>query len=233
MQRNKKSFNLKTLFFFTQKLINLFNKNVLGLLLILPYIFKRLLFPNKKRGRKISVNRRLRSILEFKKARQIVGISLAIILVFSSIIPSNLTSRDIKAIEIEESQIIPELTNIITEKAFRVPVIGYVSQYFSSYHQGVDYAGNNMANIYPIADGVVSAIEYGYFGYGNSVLIDHNNGLISRYAHMSIVSVENGQTVNKETSLGFVGSSGWSTGPHLHLETIYWGRKINPLSLFQ
>lgn len=87
------------------------------------------------------------------------------------------------------------------------------------FHSGVDLVGSNKL-IYPINDGtVVTAVtNNSSYGYGNYVVINHGNGYWSLYAHMRSVSVRVGQTVNKNTILGIEGSTGASTGSHLHLE---------------
>jgi murein DD-endopeptidase MepM/ murein hydrolase activator NlpD len=67
-------------------------------------------------------------------------------------------------------------------------------------------------------------------GYGNCILIDHGNGLKTRYAHLSKIYVRVGQRVGTGDKIGAVGSSGNSTGPHLHFEVIKNGRTQNPLN---
>lgn len=84
-------------------------------------------------------------------------------------------------------------------------------------HKGVDLVGVNK-HIYPINNGTVVTKSYDSGGYGNYVIIDHGNGYWSLYGHMKKVYVKKGQTVNKNTILGEEGSTGRSTGSHLHLE---------------
>lgn len=67
-------------------------------------------------------------------------------------------------------------------------------------------------------------------GYGRYIRIDHGNGLETAYGHMSALVVEPGQKVSKGQVIGFVGSSGASTGPHLHFEVLKSGNTDNPLS---
>lgn len=66
-------------------------------------------------------------------------------------------------------------------------------------------------------------------GYGNYIMIDHGNGYSTLYAHLSSLAVSTGQTVKKGQVIGYVGTTGHSTGPHLHFETRYMGEKYNPL----
>src|SRR3984957_19931241 len=94
-------------------------------------------------------------------------------------------------------------------------------------HPGVDLAEAYGAEIHPAASGrVVHAGPAG--GYGNMVEIDHGNGLATRYAHMSDVLVEEGQEVDKGAVLGRLGSTGRSTGPHLHYEVRVDGEPVDP-----
>jgi len=70
-------------------------------------------------------------------------------------------------------------------------------------------------------------------GYGNQILINHGNGKKTRYAHMSAFYAKAGDQVAKGEAIGAMGSTGWSTGPHLHFELIINGVKVNPLNYLQ
>ena len=100
---------------------------------------------------------------------------------------------------------------------------------YSGIHPGVDIAGALGAPIYSVDNGVVVFAGWSDFGYGYMVVIDHGNGYQSAYAHMSAVSVGCGQSVFQGGTLGAVGSTGNSTGTHLHFELSYNGAKPNPL----
>jgi len=95
------------------------------------------------------------------------------------------------------------------------------------FHAGMDIDGErgDLVNA-PAAGTVVKAGWQG--GYGNMVEIDHGNGLITRYGHMSKLNVEVGDTVVRGQLIGFVGSTGRSTGPHLHYELRLFDHPINP-----
>jgi murein DD-endopeptidase MepM/ murein hydrolase activator NlpD len=98
------------------------------------------------------------------------------------------------------------------------------------FHSGVDLAAAYGTPVYAIYEGVVTrASRWG--GYGNCVDIRHNSGYSSRYAHLSKYAVVNGKNVRKGDIIGFSGSSGISTGPHLHLEVARNNSVVNPLSL--
>lgn len=85
-------------------------------------------------------------------------------------------------------------------------------------HKGVDLVGKKSKHIYPINNGTVVRVSYDSGGYGNYVIVDHGNKYWSLYAHMKTVYVKKGQSVNKNTIIGIEGSTGHSTGSHLHLE---------------
>lgn len=97
------------------------------------------------------------------------------------------------------------------------------------FHDGLDIAANHGNPVYAYTDGRV--VEAGWNGgYGNCVLIDHGNGLKTRYAHLSRIDVRVGQKVKVGQRIGAVGSTGNSTGPHLHFEVIKNGKTQNPLN---
>ena len=97
-------------------------------------------------------------------------------------------------------------------------------------HLGTDFRGKSGTPIYSIADGRV--VYAGWMrGYGKVTKINHGNGYISLYAHQSKINVKNGQRVKAGQIIGAVGSTGRSTGPHLHLGVYKRGRPINPMSV--
>ena len=97
------------------------------------------------------------------------------------------------------------------------------------FHDGLDIAATHGNGVYAYTDGKV--VQAGWNGgYGISILIDHGNGLQTRYGHLSKLNVRVGQRVKTGERIGAVGSTGNSTGPHLHFEVIKWGRTQNPLN---
>ncbi len=99
-------------------------------------------------------------------------------------------------------------------------------------HQGIDLAGALNSSVYATGDGKVETINYEYNGYGRYVVIDHGFGYKTRYAHLSSTTVYEGQTVKRGERIGLLGSTGKSTGPHVHYEVIYMGRPVNPYNYF-
>ncbi|MBK1853181.1 peptidoglycan DD-metalloendopeptidase family protein [Marinobacter sp. 1-4A] len=107
---------------------------------------------------------------------------------------------------------------------------GYRSDPFTgkrTWHAGVDLAGNEGSDIISVAGGVVTyASERN--GYGNLVEVDHGDGLVTRYAHCKTIKVQVGDVIQKGQVLALMGSTGRSTGPHVHFEVIRNGKSENP-----
>ena len=116
---------------------------------------------------------------------------------------------------------------------------GYISSFFgkrpdpftgeTAFHAGLDFAGAPGTRVLAAADGVIS-----YAGkdrdYGKMIEITHGNGYVTRYAHNSSLLVEPGQTVRRGDPLALMGSTGRSTGTHLHFEVLRDGKPVNPMS---
>lgn len=99
-------------------------------------------------------------------------------------------------------------------------------------HWGMDFTAPTGTPIYATGDGVVSTRTSSRGGYGNHVVIDHGYGYETMYAHMSKFNVDRGQKVKRGDVIGYVGSTGRSTGPHLHYEVMKDGVKINPANYY-
>ena len=113
------------------------------------------------------------------------------------------------------------------------PAAGYVSSPYglrfdgTEFHQGIDIAADMGAPIVATADGVVTAAGWNG-GYGNMVDVDHGGGIVTRYGHASAVAVTVGQQVRRGEVIAYVGSTGRSTGPHVHYEVRVNGAPVNP-----
>lgn len=107
-----------------------------------------------------------------------------------------------------------------------------ISQCFYGYHMGIDIADKSMPGLVAAAAGQVIFAGWNSSGYGYSVQILHSNGYSTFYAHMSRIYVSSGQSVSKGQSIGQMGSTGRSTGPHVHFELrrgTAWGTNISPV----
>ncbi|WP_237219625.1 M23 family metallopeptidase [Sphingomonas arenae] len=96
-------------------------------------------------------------------------------------------------------------------------------------HMGIDLAGPVGTPIYATADGVVTEAGYNNGGYGNLIKLDHGRGIETRYGHLSAFNVRAGQRVKRGDIIGRMGSTGRSTGSHLHYEVRIDGRAVNPI----
>jgi len=159
---------------------------------------------------------------------------------------SQMVSALEKRVDLRDSQL-AALENVILARELKAqihpegrPVTGgFISSYFGeredpfsgheAYHKGVDFAGTVGSNVIAVAAGVVTwAGER--TGYGNLVEINHGDGFVTRYAHNARTLVQVGQTVKRGESVALMGSTGRSTGPHVHFEVLRNGRQVDPLS---
>jgi len=118
------------------------------------------------------------------------------------------------------------------------PVRGYLSAGFGNcldpftgqrdFHSGIDISTPTGTRIFAPADGVVLSAESSG-GYGNSLVIDHAYGVVTRYGHLEGFAVKPGQTVRRGELIGYVGNTGRSTGPHLHYEVWVRDQAQNPI----
>lgn len=172
----------------------------------------------------------LRPLLEHKRIRTIFGANLAgaLIAVGSVSVPGALEAPSQPAAEVLAQ---PSVV-VTTEQRFQMPVqlIG-ISQGFSAFHPGVDMRAPLGSPIKAVANGKVLEVVTEQFGYGHHVVVEHEGTLNSLYAHMGTIAVQVGQEVTGETVLGTVGLTGWTTGPHLHLEVYDKGHVINPVGI--
>lgn len=117
---------------------------------------------------------------------------------------------------------------------FTWPTGGSITQYFAWYHPGVDIANRSGPGVSASDGGTVVVAGWpDSQGYGNRVVIDHGNGYTSLYAHLSNIYVSAGQSVSRGQLVGQMGSTGRSTGTHLHLEIHYKGVALNPLAILK
>lgn len=121
-----------------------------------------------------------------------------------------------------------DLTRIASGYGWRIDPIYKTSKM----HWGLDFTADEGTNVYATGNGVVLAIEEKMWGYGNSIVIDHGYGYISRYAHLSAFKVKVGDKIQRGQIIGLVGSTGKSTAPHLHYEIEKNGKKIDPIHFF-
>lgn len=131
----------------------------------------------------------------------------------------------------------PTLANLLTPDAGAVsatgkfvwPAFGRITQPFRYYHQGEDIANHDGGPIVAADSGVVVTAGWTNVGYGNHIIIDHGNGFKTLYGHLSSISVVTGQRVSRGSTIGQMGSTGRSTGTHLHFEIRTGTGNVDPM----
>jgi len=112
---------------------------------------------------------------------------------------------------------------------FGWPTAGYITQLYWSGHQAIDIGAPIGTAVVAADSGYIIRVQSSDRGYGRMVMIDHGNGYATLYAHLSVYHVRVGQSVAKGETIGLSGSTGNSTGPHLHFEIIKNGVRRNPM----
>jgi murein DD-endopeptidase MepM/ murein hydrolase activator NlpD len=151
---------------------------------------------------------------------------------------AKISSRDAQLAALENALLSKKLDEQIRPDGRPVRE-GHISSYFGerqdpfnghqAFHKGIDFASPQGSDVVAVAAGVVTfAGEKA--GYGNLVEVSHGNGLITRYGHNQALAVGIGRTVARGDTLAYVGSTGRSTGPHVHFEVLKDGRQIDPVT---
>lgn len=135
-----------------------------------------------------------------------------------------------------KQQVIPQASSARRTASFRWPVWGQITSRYGwrngRMHNGIDIWNEKRTGSVIRASLGGRVIKAGYSnGYGNLVVVDHGNGWVTYYAHLSRITVSNGQVVSQGQSLGYMGQTGNATGVHLHFEVHRNGRPVNPLSV--
>ena len=120
-----------------------------------------------------------------------------------------------------------DLTRVASGYGYRIHPIFKTHKF----HSGIDFTAPQGTPIYATGNGTVSLAENGN-GYGNHVIVYHGFGYSSLYAHMSRIKARHGQKVKRGELIGYVGSTGTSTAPHVHYEVMKGANKINPINYF-
>jgi murein DD-endopeptidase MepM/ murein hydrolase activator NlpD len=177
------------------------------------------------------IGRFFRHIFEHKKINKVLAGGISLVVITASYFPP---SGSVLAQDFTNETIIESQVTLTTEKSVQYPTKEVkVTQGYAFYHPGIDFDGLTGDPIKPIKPGKVSAVSYSKFAYGNSVLIEHANGVSSLYAHLSKIEVQAGQEVTMETEIGEMGATGRSFGDHLHLEVYDHGKSLNPLTVLR
>lgn len=177
----------------------------------------------------------LRPIFLHNRARLMVGILLLAGAGWASINSSPLSPSEFAIVDTGGQAETTAVTvsagevHLRTTLAIRPPLDHLdVSQKYWLLHSGIDFRTPIGTEIHPLMSGVVSLIKNDIYGYGNYVMVAHDNGYSTLYAHMSKILVKEGVAVTTDSILGLSGSTGRSTGPHLHFEIHDGLKTIDP-----
>ena len=174
-----------------------------------------------------------RKVFEFKNIQRLFGVLVVISAISLASFPGSVSGLQ-TAIETNYSQVQANIPEIKTERSIRLPVDSFtITQGYNLLHPGIDLAAVKGSPVYPIMDGVVEKIGHERFAFGNNVIVVHGSGLMSIYAHLSKIEVKEGEKISKDSIVGLVGSTGWSTGPHLHLQVWQENHWANPRAFFE
>jgi murein DD-endopeptidase MepM/ murein hydrolase activator NlpD len=113
------------------------------------------------------------------------------------------------------------------------PTSGLITQYPVWYHMAFDIASPAAPGVMAADGGAVISVEYLRYGYGQHIIVDHGGGLTTLYAHLSEIYVKPGDRVARGQVIGRMGSTGRSTGTHLHFETRRNGTPVSPAGFFK
>jgi murein DD-endopeptidase MepM/ murein hydrolase activator NlpD len=171
----------------------------------------------------------VRPVVTHQKLRPAVGLGLAITVLLVALL-SPLPSRASNTGGPILLAVAPEGDEQLVTKSGVVSPLPKLNetQGFWLLHPGVDLATEIGTPVKPIMKGVVTKTEYNWFGYGNMIVVSHGSDFESLYAHLSQINVKVGDGVTTDTIIGLSGSTGRSTGPHLHLEIHQDGKAIDP-----
>ncbi len=189
------------------------------------------------------------TIWSFRKELQFVALTFLILISLPIIAVVILTNTGINIVSDALIDIEPETQTILIKnpadgsvvkevsKKVAWPVNGKTtldfadSSKYQKFHAGIDIAnasGRVGDPITPFMEGTVTYAGEIFWGYGKHVMIDHGDNISSVYAHLDRIQVYKGQEVNIGDTIGTMGSTGWSTGPHLHFEIRVYGVPVNP-----
>ncbi|HTK03938.1 MAG TPA: M23 family metallopeptidase [Alphaproteobacteria bacterium] len=166
-------------------------------------------------------------LAKHKHIRKVFVGNFAAIVIATSFLPA------VKASDtaVSNNIIIQNEVVLPTKKEFQSPIEDLkINQKFSKFHPGIDIGAPIGEPVKAITTGIVVEANYAQ-DYGITILINHGDGLISRYAHLSKIEVKVGDNIDMATEIGKVGLTGHTTGPHLHLEVHQDGVAINPLTV--
>lgn len=173
----------------------------------------------------------LRKIIEKINFRKVLGLQLtSTMFVAGVLVPqAHIISSAFATNQLSQTTLLAQNTTQVT---FAWPLNTYqISQNYRFYHPAIDLTISLEDPVLAIADGAVETTVISNWGYGKHIIIRHDNGYLSLYAHLSKIFVKAGDRITQGFQIGTVGISGWSTGPHLHFEIRGPEGSLNPLEV--
>lgn len=170
------------------------------------------------------------AIFKTKNCARLFGLQLAGLATALSVVAYPTHAFDYSLVQTQIEPVSSVVVTTQTQYTFPLEKTLGMSQGYFGLHPGVDLRAPKGTLVYAMADGVVIEVEEMLIGYGHFVRIAHNGTISSLYAHLDKVQVQPGQKVAKGETIGDVGITGWSTGPHLHFEVHIGEKSVNPLA---
>jgi murein DD-endopeptidase MepM/ murein hydrolase activator NlpD len=169
-------------------------------------------------------------ILSRKTIFRLIGVQMAGLATALSIVAYPTHAFDYNLAQRAPGEVLtPVVMTTNSEYQFPLEMTLGMSQPFQGMHPGVDLRAPRGTKIYAMAEGTVIEVGEITFGYGHFIRIAHKGTVSSLYAHMDKVNVKPGDKVTKGETLGTVGMTGWTTGPHLHFEVHHGDKAVNPM----
>ena len=173
----------------------------------------------------------MRLKLEKISIREVIGVNLAGI-TFAAVFIMPQTQSASASMRVYFDTQKTMVNGIMADSQFRWPLTKFgMSQAFHGGHPGLDLQADYGTAVYPVHEGVVAWTSVLSLGYGKHILIKNTEEITSLYGHLSKIDVKQGDVVTKTTKIGEVGSTGWSTGNHLHIEIHQNDVPVNPAEI--
>ena len=182
---------------------------------------------------------RYEDLYGYKNSELVVNIARKLDIVASQLYVQSKSYDEVFALAKNKVQMMSCIPAIIPMKESE---IRQISSYFgyrsdpiykvAKFHSGMDFASNIGTEVFVTGDGVIEKLEQNFWGYGNMITVNHGYGYKTRYAHLSGFNCREGQKVKRGQVIGYVGTTGKSTGPHLHYEVIKNDELTDPMHYF-
>lgn len=202
-------------------------------------IFEATPIPDSARARELEIKQEIAKVEKLKGQQLITSINATLDSLKSRIATQKKSYQEVEQLVKNKEQLLAhtpaiqpvsnkDLSRIASGFGYRIDPVYKTTKM----HEGLDFAAPQGTPVYATADGTVTTAGSTGNGYGNHVIINHGFGYQTLYGHMVRVKVRNGETVKRGQVIGWVGSTGKSTGPHLHYEVHKNGTKIDPIYFF-